>query len=279
MPDAGPGPAGGVICRSVRFAIIGLMDLTPPAGTGESSRSDLGRVAHSGLDLCHAQIRTAALSAFVQANANSTPLQMSPAGERLHDTCVALRNWSRANGYGDVMRETFDVLIAGMDRSTTAPATAAADAALGAAGLRVFFGNRPRYCQQVDLPQGMMKSSCRAVGRRILRPDPGGQPLAANPLRGQKHRLENYPCRTTTRRSTTAITATTISTAAIGSMNRPGQEAGLAQGLANLGRGPVDGGGIGAYLASMDEALSPVKEPGQKPGAATPMPANAPAAP
>ena len=36
---------------------------------------------------------------------------------------------------------------------------------------------------------------------------------------------------------------------------------------------------IGAYLASMDEALSPVKEPGQKPGAATPMPADAPAAP
>ena len=30
---------------------------------------------------------------------------------------------------------------------------------------------------------------------------------------------------------------------------------------------------IGAYLASMDEALSPVKEPGQKPGTAAIMPA------
>ncbi len=34
---------------------------------------------------------------------------------RLHDALVALRDWSCAEGYSDVMRETFDVLVAGIE--------------------------------------------------------------------------------------------------------------------------------------------------------------------
>ncbi len=37
--------------------------------------------------------------------------------------------------------------------------------------------------------------------------------------------------------------------------------------------------GIGAYVASFDEAFSPIREPGTKPGPGAAMPADAPAAP